>query len=243
MPNYTETETRILEEISQRFGRRLAAEALRLGAVKLQPKDPFTWASGYRMPLYNDNRQFLRESRLRKLIAEAFLLMLHQLRLTPDRIAGTATAGIPHATTLADAAGLPLLYVRSAGKKHGMRNSIEGVVQGADLSGETVLLIEDLISTGGSSVRAVHALQEIGASVPWCFSIFTYGLAAADDTFSELVLPCRYASIITYDILMEEAIDEGCITRDELQDLQAWRTAPMSWGEERGFPRIRKEDD
>jgi len=243
MPNHTESEKRILEDITQRYGRRLAVEALRLGAVKLQPNDPFTWASGYRMPIYNDNRQFLREYRLRRLIAGAFLEMMQQLDVTPVRIAGTATAGIPHATTLADAAELPLLYVRSTGKKHGMRNSVEGVVKGTDLTGETVLLIEDLISTGGSSVQAVRALQAIGASVPWCFSIFTYGLAAADDTFSGLADPCRYASIITYDIMIEEALSEGCISSEEMGEMQSWRTAPLSWGEERGFPRILKEDD
>jgi len=230
-----------IAEIQRTYGTFLAKAAFELRAIRLQPDNPFTWASGYRMPIYNDNRQFLRSPEIRGTIAEAFMKLAEVLSFKPDRIAGTATAGIPHAATLADRMNLPMLYVRSQKKGHGLQNAIEGVEPETRLDGEQVLLIEDLISTGGSSISAVKALQGIGAAVDYCFSIFTYGLPAAADAFLTINPACQYISILTYDTMLETAAAEGYISMSEMQELQAWRTSPMTWGEERGFPQIKEQ--
>ncbi len=230
-----------IAEIQQNYGTLLAQAAFELRAIRLQPDKPFTWASGYRMPIYNDNRQFLRSPEMRGAIAEAFMKLTEVLNLEPDRIAGTATAGIPHAATLADRMRLPMLYVRSQKKGHGLQNAIEGVEPETRLDGEQILLIEDLISTGGSSISAVKALQGIGAEVDYCFSIFTYGLPTAADAFRTINPTCQYISILTYDTMLETAAAEGYIGLSEMQELQAWRNSPMIWGEERGFPRVKEQ--
>ncbi|MBL7006608.1 MAG: orotate phosphoribosyltransferase, partial [Spirochaetia bacterium] len=188
-----------------------------------------------------DNRQFLRSPDTRTLIALAFRDLISELKLSPSRIAGTATAGIPHATTLADMMDLPLLYVRGEQKKHGMQNAVEGLESGYCPEGETILLIEDLISTGGSSIRAVAALTQTGFQVPWCLSIFSYGLSAADEAFSSVTPECRYASLLSYDIMLEEALAAGYIQGNDAAELREWRESPMTWGERRGFPRVNQE--
>jgi len=228
---------KLIENIQNTFGRSIARTAFELSAIKLQTENPFQWASGYRMPIYNDNRQFLRSSAARKLIAQAFKELIKGLGLSPSRIAGTATAGIPHATTLADMIDLPLLYVRGAQKKHGMQNAVEGLENGSAPGGEEVLLIEDLISTGGSSIRAVEVLNQTGFRVPCCFSNFSYGLSAADEAFSSLKPDCRYATLLSYDIMIEEALASGYIQGNDAAELREWRNLPMTWGEKRGFPR------
>ena len=162
----------------------LASRALELNAIKLQPNDPFTWTSGYRMPIYNDNRLFLGDAADRKTIASGFAEVIRESGISFDVIAGTATAGIPHATTLADTLQAPLVYVRAQAKGHGLQNRIEGPLA----SGQSVLLIEDLVSTGKSSISAVQALRDAGATVTHCLAIFSYGFgasadAAAADTF------------------------------------------------------------
>lgn len=233
--------TKLIEDIQNTHGRSIARAAFELSAIKLQTANPFQWASGYRMPIYNDNRQFLRNSSVRKLIAQAFRELISGLKISPSRIAGTATAGIPHATTLADLTDLPLLYVRGSQKKHGMQNAVEGLESGSSLEGEEILLIEDLISTGGSSIRAVETLNQTGFRVPWCFSIFSYGLSAADEAFSSLNPECRYATLLSYDIMIEEAFAAGYIQGNDAAELREWRESPMTWGDERGFPRVNPE--
>jgi orotate phosphoribosyltransferase len=233
--------TKLIEDIQNTHGRSIAKAAFELAAIKLQTENPFQWASGYRMPIYNDNRQFLRSPAARALIAQAFKELISGLELSPSRIAGTATAGIPHATTLADMMDLPLLYVRGAQKKHGMQNAVEGLESGSVPDGEEILLIEDLISTGGSSIRAVEVLTQTGFQVPWCFSIFSYGLSAADAAFSSLKPKCRYVSLLSYDIMIEEALSSGYIQGKDADDLKMWRESPMTWGEKRGFHRVNQK--
>ncbi len=232
---------KLIEDIQNTHGRSIARAAFELSAIKLQTENPFQWASGYRMPIYNDNRQFLRSPAARKLIAQAFKELISGVELSPSRIAGTATAGIPHATTLADMMELPLLYVRGSQKKHGMQNAVEGLESGSSLDGEEILLIEDLVSTGGSSIRAVEVLNQTGFRVPWCFSIFSYGLSAADEAFSSLNPECRYATLLSYDIMVEEALDSGYIQGNDAAALREWRESPMTWGEKRGFSRVNQE--
>lgn len=222
------------DSISSEYGVKIAESGLSLGAIRLSLDDPFTWASGYRMPIYNDNRLFLSSYKDRALIAEAFGKMAECIGLDNiDNIAGTSTSGIPHATTLSDRLKKPLSYVRSSNKDHGLKNKIEGIKDGYD--GQRVLLIEDLISTGGSSISAVEAIREAGGTIDTCLSIFTYGLKRAEDAFSSLDPPCSYHSILTFPTMLEVAFREGYINRDEHESLLEWMDDPFSWGEKRGF--------
>ena len=169
------------------YGERLAEISLEMGAIKLQPNDPFLWASGYRMPIYNDNRMLLSSSEARRLVAEGFLDILQQEEIDFEVIAGTSTAGIPHSTTLADMLGTPLTYVRTKAKDHGMGNQIEGLGGDRSYHNRKVVLIEDLISTGGSSIKAVQAVREAEGDITWCLAIFSYGLEKARTQFAEMV--------------------------------------------------------
>ena len=142
------------------FAQQLATISLEIGAIKINSKKPFTWASGYRMPLYNDNRMLLSQAGHRTLIAEGMKAVLEKEDVSVDTVAGVATAGIPHATSLANLTQLPLIYVRSSPKEHGMKNQVEGILK----PGQAVVVVEDLISTGGSAVKAVEAIREAGGS-------------------------------------------------------------------------------
>lgn len=220
------------------YAERLAKQALALGAIRLNPEHPFTWASGYRMPIYNDNRQFLSDWQSRALIADAFTSFLAEDGFDPDNIAGTSTAGIPHATTLADRLKKPLSYVRSSNKSHGLRQKIEGLRDGS-YHDASVLLIEDLISTGGSSISAVQAITEAGGHCPRCYAIFTYGLQASVDNFAALDPPCKVRAILDYDTVLYWAEKTGYVTKTQAAILASWRHDPFGWGAAHGFP---KED-
>ncbi len=226
-----------LNEIQAYYGSQLAKAALELGAIRLSVEDPFTWASGYRMPIYNDNRQFLASSSYRALICDAFSDMIESLSLKIDNVAGTATAGIPHATSLADRLKKSLSYVRSSSKDHGLAHQIEGLGRDASYSGANVLLIEDLISTGSSSIKAVKAIREAGGVCDTCLGIFTYGLEASYDAFACLKPSCCYHTILSYDQMIKVAEETGYISASDADALREWRTDPFGWGEKRGFSR------
>lgn len=228
-----------LQEIKNTYGPKLAEAALRLGAIKLRPEDPFTWASGYRMPIYNDNRQFLAVAEYRALIRDAFAEMMEALDLMDvDNIAGTSTAGIPHATSLADKLGKPLSYVRGAAKDHGMGNQIEGLGGNGKYNGKRVLLIEDLISTGSSSIKAIDAIRAADGICDTCLAIFTYGLDKADAAFNALDPVCAVHTILEYDTMVKTALETGYINDSAAASLREWRTAPFAWGENHGFKRV-----
>lgn len=220
------------------FAKSIAELALDMGAVRLRPEDPFTWASGYRMPIYNDNRTFLQNPEARKLIASGFEAKLHELGYYPKVLAGTATAGIPHATTLADMLQLPLTYIRSGNKDHGMGNKIEGLQAGKGYNNAKVLIIEDLISTGGSSIAAVEAAREAGGNVEYCFSIFTYGFQKAYNAFKGLSPQCTPVSLLDYPTLIAVAQEKGYITREQKKILDPWQSNPFEWGASQGFPKV-----
>ncbi len=224
-----------ISEIQNTYGVKLAQVALELGAIKLSPKSPFTWASGYKMPIYNDNRSFLALPEMRLYIAEAFSAMIKAVGFDPDWLAGTATAGIPHSVTLGDLLKKPVSYVRSGGKEHGLKNQIEGLGQNADYKKAQVLVIEDLISTGGSSIKAIEAVRAANGLVPYCFAIFSYGLEKSDATFSALNPKCEPLTILNYDILLEEALKQKYIGEEEKQSLCEWKQDPFGWGEKHGF--------
>jgi orotate phosphoribosyltransferase len=218
------------------YGERLAEISLEIGAIQLQPSDPFLWASGYRMPIYNDNRMLLSSPEARRLVAEGFLDILRQEEIPFDVIAGTSTAGIPHATTLADLLQKPLTYVRTKAKDHGMGKQIEGLGGDRSYHNRKVVLIEDLISTGGSSIKAVQAVRDAEGDITWCLAIFSYGLDKARQQFEEMVPECDTRTILDYNTLIKVARRVGFITPDEERLLLAWRDDPFGWGEKNGFP-------
>ncbi len=224
--------------VQQKYGTKLAQVAFKLGAIKLSPKEPFTWASGYRMPIYNDNRRFLAVPEIRLLIAEAFSELLKAADFNPDWIAGTATAGIPHSVTLGDLLKKPVSYVRSAGKDHGLKNQIEGLGANADYKNAHVLVIEDLISTGGSSIKAVQAVRLANGRTPFCFAIFSYGFKEAEKAFAALNPVCTPVTVLNYDIMLDEAVKEKYISEENKKSLAEWRSAPFAWGEKYGFGKV-----
>ena len=222
-----------VKEIQNEIGRSLAHSALQFGTVKLSVNEPFTWASGYKMPIYNDNRKFLAHPELRLKIAKAFDLLLKAVEFSPQVIAGTATAGIPHASTLADLLSLPLCYVRSSQKDHGLCNQIEGLATSSALQKQKVLVIEDLISTGSSSINACKAITDAQGEVPYCFAIFSYSMQKASDAFASLTPPCTPVTIMTYDIMLEEALKMNYIKEEEIATLKEWKASPFTWWDDR----------
>ena len=208
---------------------KLARISLEIGAIKFSPDQPFTWASGYKMPIYNDNRLLLGNAGHRALITQGFQDLLKKCAANVEVIAGTATAGIPHATTLADLLQLPLIYVRSATKTHGMGNQVEGLLY----KNQQVIVIEDLISTGGSAANAVTAIREAGGIVNHCFSIFSYGLAEATDKFKSI--SCEIHSILDFSELLEVALSTQNLSTNDIETLRSWQKAPFKWAENNGF--------
>ena len=213
---------------------RLAAESLALGSIQLRPNDPFTWASGYRMPIYNDNRKLLSLHRTRQLVVDGLAELLTKSGFRPAVIAGVATAGIPHATSLADRLQLPLIYIRGKEKDHGLGRRVEGVLN----AGDEVLVVEDLISTGGSSLQAVLAVRDAGGIAEFCFSIFSYGFKEAAAEFTKA--GCRQKPILTFETLLGVARKEGYINAKDAALLEQWSADPFGWGAKNGFPPISK---
>jgi len=203
----------------------IARVALEIGAIKIDAQQPFTWASGYKMPIYNDNRLLLGNAQNRALIAKGFQDLLKKSSAEVEVIAGTATAGIPHATTLADLLQVPLIYVRSTAKSHGMGNKIEGVLK----KNQQVLVIEDLISTGGSAVNAVTAVRESGGIVDHCFSIFSYGFPESLEKFKSV--SCQIHSILDFSELLKVAQSTQHISSNDIETLQSWQKSPFKWGD------------
>jgi orotate phosphoribosyltransferase len=203
----------------------IARYLLDVQAVKLRPTEPFTWSSGWRSPIYCDNRVTLSYPEARTFIKNALADAIHQAFSTADIIAGVATAGIAQGALVADVLNLPYCYVRPEPKKHGMGNQIEGRFQ----SGQRVVVIEDLISTGGSSLKVVEALRQAGAEVLGMAAIFTYGFPIAAENFQVADVPLICLS--DYAALIEEAQRMNYVQADQLASLAAWREDPAGWGQ------------
>ncbi|MDE9753701.1 orotate phosphoribosyltransferase [Staphylococcus delphini] len=195
----------------------IAKALLDIEAVSLSPNEMYTWSSGIQSPIYCDNRVTLGYPEVRTAIRDGLIELIQQHFAEVEIVSGTATAGIPHAAYISDKMNLPMNYVRSKSKSHGKQNQIEG----ARSEGKKVVVIEDLISTGGSSITAVEALQEAGAEVLGVVAIFTYGLNKADETFKEVGVP--FYTLSSYDELIEVAREEGKISEDDIQILVEWR--------------------
>ncbi|NBC82820.1 MAG: orotate phosphoribosyltransferase [Bacteroidetes bacterium] len=192
-------------------------------AIKLNTATPFTWASGLKSPIYCDNRKTLSYPEIRDVIKEAFVSNLQEMYPNAELIAGVATGAIAQGALVADALNLPFAYVRSSAKSHGLTNLIEGDVQ----PGKKVVVIEDLISTGGSSLKAVEALRNTAAEVLGMGAIFTYGFKSAQDSFEKA--NCKLFTITDYNNLLHEALAINYINQNELTQLEAWRKAPELW--------------
>ena len=207
--------------------RQIARRLLEVGAVKLQPREPFTWASGLRSPIYCDNRVLLSHPAIRTQVVEALGVAAGAINNT-EGIAGVATAGIPHGALLADRLGLPFIYVRSSAKEHGRRNQIEGRLE----PGHRYLVVEDLISTGGSSLQAVEVLRAAGAEVAGVVAIFTYRFPSAERAFERAEVPLLTLS--DYPTLLEEARADGQLTAEDVVALTDWSKDPRAWSDRFG---------
>jgi len=209
--------------IDQNFAEEIALNLLEINAVILRPNDPFTWSSGWHSPIYCDNRLTLRYPEIRKKIAGKFIEFIHKEYKDIQVITGTATAGIPHAAWVAGSLDKPMSYVRAKAKAYGLGNQIEGGIQ----KGETTVVIEDLISTGGSAISVVEALKFIGADVKAVLSIFTYGFDKSIRRFKEAEVPIH--TLTDYTTLIQVAKDNNYVNESDLETLSDWRKKPETW--------------
>lgn len=201
----------------------IAKDLLEINAVKLSPKEPFTWASGLKSPIYCDNRLTISYPKIRRAITKGLAQLIKENFPTVEVIAGTATAGIPHAAFIAEELNLPLVYVRSKPKDHGQGRQIEGVLK----KGAKTVVIDDLLSTGGSVLKAVKAAENEDADVLGVAAIFSYQLKALEENFNKARLP--FITLTNYTELLSAALETGHISAAEEEILQKWRLDPAAW--------------
>ena len=208
--------------------RKLAEFLLRIKAIQLSPENPFTWASGRKSPIYCDNRRILSHPEIRTFVRQLATVEIEERYGRPEAIAGVATGGIALGALIAQELGLPFIYVRSSAKEHGTGQRIEG-----DYSGfSSVFVIEDLVSTGKSSLSAVDALRESGLEIKGLMAIFTYGFPDAIQRFKES--DCSFFTLTDYPTMLKEATRSGYITEVQKADLDSWSSDPIAWSDSRG---------
>jgi len=203
---------------------RIAEKLLQIKAVKLQPQEPFTWASGWKSPIYCDNRKILSYPAIRDFVKSELSNLVFTEFPEAEVIAGVATAGIPHGALVADLLKMPFVYVRSKPKAHGMGNQIEGHLE----PNKKVLVIEDLISTGKSSMEAIEALRAADAQIEGLCSVFSYGFDVSKELFQKENIPVQ--SLSNYNALLEVALEQKVIEASDMEVLQTWRENPSAWG-------------
>ncbi len=208
---------------SHEIARKIAGLLLDLGAIRLQITKPFTWASGWKSPIYCDNRLILSSPEARHIVRDAMAGVFREKFPWATCVAGVATAGIAHGVLVAEALDLPFVYVRAQAKGHGMGNQIEGKID----RGTATIVVEDLVSTGGSSLQAVQALRDAGAEVLGLGAIFTYGFPLAIEAFR--LSSCPWFALCDYSLLLEVASERGEIPAASLSSLKIWRRDPASW--------------
>lgn len=201
-----------------------AEKLMQIKALQINPQDPYQWASGWHSPVYCDNRKVLSYPYVRDFVKSELANMVLEHFNDADVIAGVATAGIPHGTMAADLLKLPFIYVRSKPKAHGMGNQIEGVLQ----EGQKVVVIEDLVSTGKSSLEAVDAIRTAGGDVIGMCALFTYGFDASAKAMESANVPLH--TISNYSALMEVCEEQNLITAEQKTSLEEWRKSPDTWG-------------
>jgi len=199
---------------------------LQINAIKLNPGNPFTWASGWKSPIYCDNRLILSFPMIRNYVRDEFAKNIEKQFGKPDVIAGVATGAIGVGILVAESLGLPFVYVRPEPKKHGRQNQVEGFLQ----KGQNVVVVEDLISTGKSSLMAVEALRNEGANIKGMAAIFTYGFNVAEENFKDANVDLYTLS--NYSNLLDLAVEKQYITEDDLSALQEWSVTPSTWGQQ-----------
>ena len=204
---------------------KVAEFLLQVKAIKLSPNKPFTWASGIKSPIYCDNRVTLSYPNIRTFMRQAYAESILDHFGKPDVIAGVATGGIAQGALVAQALGIPFIYVRSSVKEHGMGNQIEGYYE----KGQKVVVIEDLISTGGSSLKAIAALRDAELDVRGLVAIFTYGFDIAHENFANA--ECPYVTLSDYNSMIAEALDSNLISQDDMDSLKRWRDNPSTWNQ------------
>jgi len=202
----------------------IAKKLLEIGTIKIQPDVPFTWASGWKSPIYCDNRKTLSYPETRELIRDKFVELVSEKYPETEVIAGVATGAIAHGALVADKLGLPFIYVRSAPKGHGLENLIEGDLK----PNQKVLIIEDLISTGTSSLKTVDAIKNFGGEVIGMAAIFTYNFPQAEENFRKANV--ELTTLSCYQVLIELALAFGKISQEQANSLMKWREDPENWG-------------
>lgn len=200
-----------------------AAHLLQIKAIKLEPNTPFTWASGWKSPIYCDNRLTLSYPPIRNFLRESFVKLIQEKYTSVDAIVGVATGAIAIGVLVAEQMGLPFAYVRPEAKQHGRKNQIEGQLE----PNARVVVIEDLISTGGSSLKAVEALKEAGFRVMGMAAIFSYGFSTAEENFA--AANCPVFTLSNYENLLQQALKTGAITGKDKELLAQWRKSPETW--------------
>ncbi|MCK9617411.1 MAG: orotate phosphoribosyltransferase [Lentimicrobiaceae bacterium] len=210
-------------KIKEETALKTAEFLLQIKAIKLDNAKPFTWASGIISPIYCDNRKTLSYPKIRTYLRQEFVKLIQEEFGTIDLIAGVATGAIAQGVLVAQELGLPFAYVRSSEKKHGLGNVIEGIAE----KGQSVVVVEDLVSTGQSSLHAVEALREAGCTVKGMVAIFTYGLSNATENFAKAA--CPLFTLTDYDNLIKKALALDYIKEEDLQSLIKWRENPEKW--------------
>ncbi|MBA4299014.1 orotate phosphoribosyltransferase [Algoriphagus alkaliphilus] len=214
-----------MEILDQSIAADVADKLLEIQAIRLQPEKPFTWASGWKSPIYCDNRLSLSFPEVRNLIRDHLVKCVSHFFQEVEAIAGVATAGIPQGALIANELGLPFIYVRSKPKGHGMENMIEGKVT----PGQKVVVVEDLVSTGGSSLKAAEDLKNAGFEVLGMVAIFSYGFDVAAKNFADAGI--KLVCLSHYDALLPMAVKMKYITPETLESLEEWRKDPGGWGQ------------
>ena len=202
----------------------VASSLLKINAVKLSPEAPFTWASGWHSPIYCDNRKTLSYPEVRRQIYEEFASLIAEKYPEAELIAGVATGAIAHGVLVAEKMNKPFIYVRSAPKSHGLTNQVEGYYQ----KGQKVVVIEDLVSTGSSSLNAVEALRDAGCEVLGMVAIFTYGFPQATENFKNANV--QLDTLTDYGTMIEMAVEQDYVKENQLDTLKQWRLQPETWG-------------
>ncbi|MBQ2050879.1 MAG: orotate phosphoribosyltransferase [Paludibacteraceae bacterium] len=204
--------------------KKVAESLLKIKAIKLQPSEPFTWASGWKSPIYCDNRKTLSFTEIRTLVRDEFVKTVKAKYPQAEVIAGVATGAIAQGALVAQELGLPFIYVRSSPKDHGLGNLIEGDLK----AGQKVVVIEDLISTGGSSLKAAEAVRAAGAEVLGMVAIFTYGFPVSENAFKEHKV--ELTTLSNYNAMIETAVATGYVKEEQVETLKEWRKSPDTWG-------------
>lgn len=202
----------------------IAQQLLQINAIKVQPSNPFTWASGWKSPIYCDNRKILSYPDARTFIRDRFVKVITNRYKEVEVIAGVATGAIAHGALVAEKLDLPFIYIRSEAKGHGLQNLIEGVLK----QGQKVVVIEDLVSTGSSSLKAAQAVSDFGADVLGMVAIFTYEFPQATANFQKSGI--ELTALSRYSVLIRQALQEGKISKEEVESLMLWRQDPENWG-------------